>query len=63
MSIHIPLLLVSLIDLMHQQFLPIPFHANIYSTKTAPANKLANHPDTAVTTGFSEFLKHAFLTL
>ena len=27
-----------------------------YSTKTDPANMLANHPDKAVTTGLSEFL-------
>ena len=36
--------------------LPIPFHAKIYSTKTAPASNDANQPETAVTTGFKAFL-------
>ena len=35
--------------------LPKPFHPNMYSTNTDPANKLANQPDRAVTTGFNEF--------
>ena len=37
--------------------LPKPFQPKIYSTNTEPANKLANHPDNVVTTGFKEFLK------
>jgi hypothetical protein len=32
---------------------------NIFN-KTAPASMEANHPEIAVTTGFKEFLKHAF---
>ena len=36
---------------------PIPFQAKIYSTKTAPAKREANHPEMAVTTGFKELLK------
>ena len=36
---------------------PIPFQLNTFSTKKAPASKPANHPDTAVTTGFRAFLK------
>ena len=36
---------------------PIPFQPKIYSTKTAPDNKLANHPEIAVMTGFIEFLR------
>jgi len=36
--------------------LPKPFHPKMYSTKTEPANILANHPDNAVMTGFKEFL-------
>lgn len=39
---------------------PNPFQPKIYSTKTAPASIEANHPEIAVTTGFKEFLKHAF---
>ena len=35
--------------------LPIPFQPKIYSTKTDPANKDANHPETAVTSGFRAF--------
>ena len=35
---------------------PIPRHPKIYSTKTAPASMDANQPDTAVMTGFNEFL-------
>ena len=37
--------------------LPKPFHPKIYSTNTEPANKLANHPETAVTTGLRELFK------
>ena len=37
--------------------LPKPFQANIYSTKTAPASRDANQPETAVITGFKEFLR------
>ena len=40
---------------------PSPFHPKIYSTKTDPANMLANHPDKAVTTGLSEFFIAWFL--
>ena len=36
---------------------PIPFHPNTNSTNTAPASIEANHPDVAVKTGLSEFLK------
>ena len=36
--------------------LPKPFHPKIYSTKTDPANILANQPDNAVITGLREFL-------
>ena len=32
---------------------PNPFQLKIYSTKTAPANMDANHPEIAVTTGTS----------
>ena len=35
--------------------LPSPFHPKIYSTKTEPANILANQPESAVITGFKEF--------
>jgi hypothetical protein len=35
---------------------PNPFQPKIYSTNTAPANNDANQPETAVTTGFNEFL-------
>ena len=35
--------------------LPKPRHPKTYSTNTAPANMEANHPDTAVITGFKEF--------
>ena len=42
--------------------LPKPFHPKIYSTNTEPANKLANHPDRAVTTGLREFLIQWFTT-
>ncbi len=35
---------------------PNPFHPKMYSTKTEPANILANQPDKAVITGFKEFL-------
>ena len=35
---------------------PSPFHPKIYSTKTAPESSEANHPETAVITGFSAFL-------
>lgn len=35
--------------------LPIPFQPNIYSTKTAPANIDASHPEADVITGFNEF--------
>ena len=34
---------------------PSPFQLKMYSTNTAPANKEANHPDIAVTTGFKAF--------
>ena len=34
---------------------PKPFHAKTYSTNTAPASNDANHPETAVITGFNEF--------
>ena len=34
---------------------PKPFQPKIYSTKNAPAIKEANHPETAVTTGFKAF--------
>ena len=37
--------------------LPKPFHPKIYSTKTEPANRLANQPERAVTTGLREFFK------
>ena len=36
--------------------LPKPFHPKTYSTKTAPANMDANHPEMAVTTGLKAFL-------
>lgn len=39
---------------------PNPFHPKIYSTNTAPASILANHPDIAVMTGLSAFFKHGF---
>ncbi len=39
---------------------PNPFQLKIYSTKTAPANIDANHPEIAVTTGFKEFLMRVF---
>ena len=32
-------------------------HPKINSTKTAPAKRDANHPETAVTTGFNAFFK------
>ena len=35
---------------------PSPFHPKMYSTKTAPESNEANHPETAVTTGFNAFL-------
>ena len=34
---------------------PMPFHAKIYSTNTAPAKSDANQPETTVTTGFNAF--------
>ena len=34
---------------------PIPFQANIYSTKTAPAKRDPNQSETTVTTGFNAF--------
>ena len=37
--------------------LPIPFHPNMYSTKTAPDNIEANHPEAVVNTEVKEFLK------
>ena len=36
---------------------PIPFQAKMYSTKTAPAKREANQPETAVTTGFKALRK------
>ena len=39
---------------------PSPFQLKIYSIKTAPANMEANHPEIAVTTGFSAFLRACF---
>ena len=36
---------------------PIPFQAKIYSTKTAPDKREANHPETAVTKGLKELRK------
>ena len=36
-------------------FFPKPFQAKIYSTNTAPANRDANQPEMAVTTGLSAF--------
>jgi ribosomal protein L11 methylase PrmA len=39
---------------------PNPFQLKIYSTKTAPANMDANHPEIAVTTGFKEFFNACF---
>ena len=36
---------------------PMPFQSKTYSTKTAPANKEANQPETAVTTGFKALRK------
>ena len=33
--------------------LPKPFHPKIYSTNTEPANKLANHPERAVTVSYT----------
>jgi hypothetical protein len=41
-------------------FLPNPFQPKNIFNKTAPASMEANHPEIAVTTGFKEFLKHAF---
>ena len=41
--------------------LPSPFHEKMYSTKTAPASNEANHPDTAVTTGFKAFFSACFV--
>ena len=35
---------------------PTPFQPKIYSTKTAPASKDANHPEITVITGLSAFL-------
>jgi hypothetical protein len=43
--------------------LPIPFQPKIYSTKTAPANKEANHPEIDVITGFNEFFKAWFFII
>ena len=42
---------------------PRPFQPKIYSTKTAPANKDANHPEMAVTTGFNAFFNACFLII
>ena len=36
--------------------LPNPFHPKIYSTKTDPAKRLANQPESAVSTGLNLFL-------
>ena len=36
---------------------PRPFQLKIYSTNTAQANMEANHPETAVITGFNAFFK------
>lgn len=43
--------------------LPKPFQLKIYSTKTAPANKEANHPESVVTTGFKEFFNACLLII
>src|SRR5581483_10790344 len=43
--------------------LPIPSHPKMYSTKTAPAIKLANQPDIAVTTGLSAFFNACLLII
>ena len=42
---------------------PNPLKPKIYSTKKEPANKDANQPETAVTTGFNAFLKACFITI
>ena len=42
---------------------PKPFQLKIYSTKTAPANKEANQPDSVVITGFKAFFKACFLMM
>ena len=42
---------------------PIPLQPKMYSTKTAPASIEANHPDTAVITGFKEFLRACLYTI
>ena len=40
---------------------PSPFQLKMYSTKTAPANMEANHPEIAVITGFKAFFNAWFL--
>jgi len=42
---------------------PIPRHPKIYSTNTAPASIDANHPETAVITGFNEFFNACRYTI
>ena len=42
---------------------PRPFQPKMYSTKTAPANIEANHPEIAFTTGFKAFFTACFLMI